>query len=206
MIALKKRKILFLLGGWLYSWPNGYWHTNKFGEGEMASDRLRVEAAYLFWKHNQDFIIMPSGRQGRLSEIVPSDVFISGVIKKELVELGVKSENIIEEDKSGSTVEQLKELVNIIQKYEPKEILVLSNEWHLPRTQAMINFHPALLLLKKKSNFKLLSAEDVLLKYDKIKWNDIIEKNRKSPEVLRNIEMEQNGVKQIKNGTYKFTS
>lgn len=101
-----------ILGGILKKNKSG-WHTTSFNEGndfEGVGDRLRVIAGrYLYdkvIKNNSDIFIIVSGGRGRLKSIkgVPT---VAEVIKKELIELGVPSESIMQEDDSGNTFEQL---------------------------------------------------------------------------------------------------
>ena len=58
--------------------------------------------------------------------------------------------------------------------------------------------------LMKSNDLKLISAEEICLKHNRNKWNDIICKAYNSKAMKERIKLEQKGVKQIKQGKYKF--
>ena len=201
---MDKKMAIVILGGGLIKDKKGQWRTTNFGEpgdnfGTMG-DRIRVVAGYYFYKKNPDILIIASGGRGQFSHIKDAPP-VAAVIKQELMEFGVPEEKIIEEVKSYNTYEQLCEIKKIARGKGWQKIEVISNKWHLPRVEAMIEKFEELNSLK--TIYKLISAEEVLIKEDKTKWEPIIEQAYASGEMRRRIESEQKGVNDIEAGIYK---
>src|SRR5262245_40347481 len=99
-------------------------------------DQFRVIAAsYLFRETATGILIIASG--GEATKDQPS---IARVITEELISLGIPRNWIIEEDQSKDTHQQLKGLCQIIKARNLVEVRLISNEWHLPRIQAMVEW------------------------------------------------------------------
>ena len=114
---------------------------------------------------------------------------------------------IIEEDKSNTTYQQLLELQKMARKHKIKNIIIISNKYHLPRVQAMIEYGLGLNIFKKmfdNLDIKLKSAEEILIKHESEKWGKVISKIYKDNDMIARIELEKKGVEQIKKGTYNF--
>ena len=194
-----------IMGGSLIKEKNGRWRTTGFEEGDsfgVLGDRLRVVAAGFLYKKDGEFIIVLGGR-GQLKNI-PDSPAVSEVIKEELVELGVRPENIFCEKNSGSTFEQLRELGDIAGKESLKTLTIITNEYHLPRIKALVQYNQ--ILTKAFSHCRLVfkSAESILLEYDSESWEEIIAAAYKSEAVKKRIASELAGAEQIKDGTYVY--
>lgn len=188
--------LISILGGHIRN-HHGAWQTNKF-EG-FSHDRLRVLAACSLYKRNpaQTTLLL----QGGLAEgLKPS---IASVLKTELLALGILSEHILMEERSYSTFSQLLELNAIILKLKPEQLIIVSNEWHLPRVEAMIKRKPELQELSKQKH-QLYAAEEVLLRENDGIWKEAIENVRLSDDVRDHIAKERQGVDQIQLGTYRY--
>ena len=197
---------IVVIGGGL--WKDGNtWRTIDLGEGEdkygTINDRWRVEAAYELWKNNPDFLIIASGGKGQLKETLGAPT-ISSVIKKELSELGVPPLKVLEENKSGTTYEQLKALPNFARLQKIGELKLLSNGWHLPRIKAMLECAPDLKDLFRDFHVELISAEAVLLTERPEYWQKRIEEAKRHPGMKNRLAIEEKGVKQIIGGSYKY--
>ncbi|HEY9584297.1 MAG TPA: YdcF family protein [Candidatus Paceibacterota bacterium] len=198
---------LVVLGGGLRQDKSGRWRTT-LGEKEMGrhgllNDRLRVVAASALWAENKNLILIASGGKGHVEGRLPDNLTLSKVIKEELIELGVPAENIIEENKSGSTYEQLTAVKNMMKSGELSgKISIISNDYHLPRIKAMIEYTKLKDDLSGKT--ELVGAEDVLMKYKKAEWGDFIDKSKHTPAMIERLNNEKKGVEQIKSGTYKL--
>lgn len=196
-------KIIFIMGGALIK-DAGIWRTANYDEGDnfgVSGDRLRVLAAAYLYKNNKNLNFTVLGGRGQLKKI-PGSPAVAKVIKRELINLGVPAAKIAVEEKSGNTYEQLVALKNIIKKVETEEFAVISNQHHFPRIKAMLEQAPGLNGLKGKAEF--ISAEKVVIKYGEKKWKKIIDKARRSPAMKARVKLERAGVKQIKQGTYKY--
>lgn len=185
-------KIIFILGGFLRRKNNG-----SYGSDQLSY--LRVLAGYYLYKNlskKNKVKLIVSGGKGIYEEIrgVPP---VAPVMKRELVMLGIRPKEI-KIDKTDFTYPELVWLKNRI---DGEEAFVVSNTYHLPRIRTMINFLPELQKLKTK--VKLVSAEKIVLKFNK-KMRSKIHNLNKSPEMKKKITSEKKGVKALKSGNYKF--
>lgn len=208
IIGRREQRYIFLLAGGIHKDKNGRWHST-FGEREgdklgRTDNRLRVLASYELWKKDKDINIISSSGRGQYDKELPEGLTVAGILRQELVALGVPKHKIIEEIKSGTTWSQLKALEEMLYSGEVSgEVFVLSNGWHLPRVKAMIDYTP---LKKKFKNFnvKFISAENVLLKNNGKHWSKFIENSEKSPSMKKRLALERGGVREIIAGTYLF--
>jgi len=200
---------------------DGKWRTlMSLDEGDdfgASCDRLRVVAANYLYQDNPNLLIVASGGRGQFRDI-PDSPPVAAIVKKELIEMGVPEKAILEEAGSNNTFEQLKEIKKLVAQEKFGKIGILSNEWHLPRIKAMVENFPELkdigvLCQITRSTrdisgilpvIDFLPAEDILLKYDREKWREIIDSIRASEEIKKRIGTEQKGVGDIKAGRYKI--
>lgn len=193
----EKATLLSLLGGVIWN-HQGVWQTSGLdGPGDDVGstyDRFRVlAAAYLYHKNSASMTLLAQG--GLATSTKPS---IAYVMKEELRALDVPAEAILLEERSYSTFSQLNEL-NL---QSPRDLIILSNEWHLPRIRAMIELLPELENLQVQ-NPQLVAAEEILLQEDPHKWRAIIDAIRQRKDILARIKKERQGIEQLKAGTYK---
>lgn len=201
---MKNKEAIVILGGWLIKDKDNNWRTTTFNENDDSislGDRLRVVAGSFLYKNDRNQFLIASGGKGKLKD-VPNIFNVSAIIKKELIELGVPANKIIEENKSNNTYEQLQELKKIIKNKRLNQIIIISNGYHLPRLEAMINIDIELKKLFKEAVIKLKSAEEVVLKYDPEKWRDIINNAYSSQAMKKRIKLEEKGVRDINIGKY----
>jgi len=192
----------------------GIWRTTYFKEKEGfgAGDTLRVVAGYYLYKkltsNHIETIVLVQGGYGKLAhDMIWMPPLPSAVMKNELIALGVPSECIIEESKSGNTHQQLNILLDIVHEKNPQHISIVSNAYHLPRVKAIIEYLAALSYFKElllKSILELVPAEEICLMNDREKWEHIIKEAYDSQEMKRRIEIENRGAEDIKNGTYQI--
>ena len=205
------RKTFVVLGGALMKDSAGNWRTTNFNEGDnfgISGDKLRIRAADLLVKSLGDkanFLIIASGGKGQYKDI-PGAPTVSAVIKKELIGLGVPANQIIEENKSGNTYQQLMALKKMIKEKRLQNVIIISNKHHLPRLKTFIGYDAELKQMSRQSNIglKLVAAEDILLKYEPTVWQKTITEAYASKAMKKRIALEKRGVRQIKAGTYKF--
>jgi hypothetical protein len=144
-------------------------------------------------------LIIASG--GEATENQPS---IANAIRGELVSLGVPDDSIIEEVQSKDTHQQLKGICQIIKERGLVEVRLISNVWHLPRIQAMVECSPALDVLRQ-IRWTLIAAEEVLLRSDLHKWKPIIESMWSDPRTAQRIALEKKGELEMREGIYRLT-
>lgn len=204
-LSMKNKEAIIILGGGLAN-DHGQWRTTGFDEGESfgaMGDRLRVEAAYILYKKNPELLIISSGSQGQYKNI-PDVPTLAEVIKRELMDLGVPERLISKEDQSANTLQQLQALKTVINEKNLTNLFIISNQYHLPRLRAMIEKDDYLQSMLKKEEIKLISAEEVLIDHNPVKWQEFISKAYQSKAMKNRIIMEKKGVQQIKDGTYKL--
>lgn len=198
-------KIYIILGGGLIKEKNKWRTTNFNEENTFCADgsNIRMVAGSYLYKNDHKSSLIASGGKGQYKNI-PNAPNVSSVLKKELIELGIPEKKIIEEKKSNNTWQQLQELKKIINKNKIKQIVVISNKYHLSRITAMIKKDNELNKLFEQSVIKLKSAEDIVLKYSPKKWKSIIKNAYNSELIKQRIKLEEKGVQDIKTGIYKL--
>ncbi len=206
-LSMQDRNTIYILGGGLTKGKDGVWRTidwkttdERFGK---TADRFRIIAAHLLYEKNPDSILIASGGQGQLKEVLHDDLTVAHVMKRELTLLGVPEKAIEEESTSGTTAGQLRALIGFVVKDRLNRVCILSNRYHLPRIRTLIEHVPGLATLRKM-RIELISAEEVLLQYKPAKWHQIIDEFYDDPDTKAMLESEERGVRQIKDGTYRY--
>lgn len=190
--------IISLLGADIYKDNAGLWHScdlnMRENPGRAPGDSFRVAAASYLAKRGA--LIYAQG--GLADDIHPP---IADVMEHELRDLGIPRPQIATEVHSKTTLSQLIQLQDFLRRKMPKHILILTNEWHLPRVKAMVeHFTECSTLRSMKPVF--MSAEEVLLQYDPKQWQQKVVQARIRPEMKEIIALEKKGVQQIENGSY----
>lgn len=194
--------VIAILGGGLIKDDNG-WRTANFEESDnfgVLGDSLRVEAANCLYQDNPEILIIASGGKGRFKDNKEAPN-LSAVIKKELIDLGVPEKNIIEEPESDSTFEQLVKIKAMGRDLGLKNIGIISNKYHLPRIKEMME---TILELEGLKSANLVSAENILLDHDYVRWEKIIQKAYKSEAVKIRLAAENHGIEDLRKGRYKL--
>ena len=183
---MTNKKAIIIFGGGMVK-DKGVWRTTNLDEGTALGalgDRLRVEAANILYKKNPQLMIVASGGKGMYRDINDAPP-VAEIIKKELIDLGVKSQSIYKEEQSDTTWQQLQELINIIKDKELSQAIVVSNRYHLPRILAMIESDNELCELLKENKIQVISAEEILIKHDPEKWQHNIDNVYNSEEMKK---------------------
>ena len=205
MKEMESPDVVFVLGGGLMK-ENGAWRTTRFDEGDThgaLGDSLRVAAAAALFHKEPSARIIAIGGKGQYAK-VPDAPPVSRVIKDELVSLGVPGGIIETEESSGTTWQQLRAVKRFIAGLPPTGLCIVSNRYHIPRVKAMAEADWELLRLLETGTLTLVSAEEVLLDHDRIAWEETINTAYKTDAMRRRIQLEEEGVRQIHEGTYHF--
>lgn len=200
-------KLIAILGGWIEKDADGVWRSTGFdmkNHHGAPGSRLRVESAAVLFGENSNALVVALGGRGQLSS-VPGAPALAEVMKRELMELGVPEGKIIEEKNSGTTYQQLRELLKIAEKISADEITIVSNRYHLPRVRAMVESAPSVKDAAGKYKINFISAEEVLIGENPGKWKGAIESAYADAEMKELMQKEEEGVLQIREGKYKFT-
>lgn len=198
-----QKKAIALLSAGVKKNKQGKWETTTLYDfyPEAPGNKIRVRATYLYWKHHDDYMILTSGGLGCGVKKEDKDrLFLSTILKNELIELGVVPDAIIEESKSSKTYQQLIEIDKLIEDKQYAEIFIITNSYHIDRVQEMIK----VLDLQNRDKFKILSAEEICLHLEPGVWEDEFKKAYDSKDMKKIIAAEQNGIRQLKDGTYEF--
>lgn len=206
-----KGEVIAILGGGLKK-DGRKWRTTNFDEGDefgCLGDRLRVVAgSYLYRdreKANPNLLMVASGGRGQL-EKVPGAPTLAEVISEELADLGVPAEKILKENQSANTYQQLRELDNLVLNRGLTKFFIISNEYHLPRVQAMIELAPGLYNLRNlrlNNSLFLESAEKIVLSRERFQWEDVIKRVYATEAMKERVRLEESGVAKIRAGTYQ---
>ncbi|OGC86112.1 hypothetical protein A3D70_01820 [Candidatus Adlerbacteria bacterium RIFCSPHIGHO2_02_FULL_54_18] len=195
------KKLISILGADIWN-DGGVWRTNGLdGPGDQSGvtlDRFRVVAGAYLAESQKDVTLLVQGGYAEGSR--PS---IASVMQKELIEFGVPVHQILLEEQSHSSYVQLLELQKIAVRERPAHLQIISNEWHLPRLKAMLEYREELSTLHTMHP-EFIAAEEVLVREYPEEWQDTIAAVRKLPAVLARIKKEQQGAEQIRDGTYRF--
>jgi hypothetical protein len=195
------KTLISLLGAYLVK-EGDQWRSNDLNVRQSASDTIitsfRVNAAASLLKIDQEAVIYLQG--GLADQSHPS---LAVVMQLELLALGISKERMLLEEKSERTFQQLYELQTFVLENHPSHIKILSNEWHLPRVQAMVNLVSVFAALRAFS-LQYVAAEEVLIDEDPETWRSVIATARLLPAVQKAITQEKRGIEQIHDGTYKF--
>ena len=195
---------VIILGGGLKKDDTGKWRTTTFDEGDnfgIDGSRLRVLAGAHLFKDNLDQLVIASGGKGQLKDIKDAPC-VSEVIRAELIGIGVNSENIVTETESGNTYEQLQKLKDIIQERGIEHAIIISNKYHLPRIEAMIEQDEEFKGMMDNIRIETQSAEKILIEHEP-KWEQKIESAYNSEAMRKREALEQKGVQDIKKEKYK---
>jgi uncharacterized SAM-binding protein YcdF (DUF218 family) len=195
---------IVILGGTIKREGNEWVSTSLTASDDFfgaPGGALRVEAATIIAKNYPNAAVVASGGKGYDSGNLPDErPVLADVIRRELIEYGVAASRILMETNSNNTYQQLQELENIIGDHQWKHIVMVTNRWHVPRTHAMLAAKFPTLL----SRVTITSAEDILLENEPATWKRQIDEAYESDFLKKRIAVEEQGVQQIKAGTYQF--
>jgi len=194
-----------VLCGGLVETPDGNWRTTTFDDSGdhvgILGDRLRIDAASYLYRDIPGARFIVSGGKGHL-QIYPNAPAMAPIMRKELLETGVPDDHIIVDDKTNSTYRQIMAIERYSKEYGFNTFGIISNDFHLPRIEAMckhLNPIPALLA---HIQVTLISAEEVCIDADKERWEPIIYTAYHSDAMKKRITLEQKGVADIVAGHY----
>lgn len=107
-------------------------------DGEEVSNRLkgRLDKTIEYYNKNRDVTIIVSGGQGKDEKISEAEA-----MEKYLINKGISSNQIIKENKSTSTIENIKFSLTILKDLGAldEEVLIITSDYHLFRAQMIAN-------------------------------------------------------------------
>lgn len=186
----------------------GRWVSTDLSEEDMLfgspGGKLRVFATWVLANLHPSALIFTGGGKGYAVPVGTTEEYplLAEIVHDELREAGVPLERIVLERESNTTYQELEELAELIKREGHKFVVVVTNRYHVARTQAMIEMKfPE---LREKATVEVVAAEDVLLEDDPSYWRAIIDPVYSSEWMKKLFDMEENGRRQIADGTYKF--
>lgn len=206
-------EVIVVLGGNLVK-DGGIWRTTTFDEHDdfgCMGDSLRVIAASVVYKRlargGAKVRIVASGGRGQSLGRIPGVPTVAEVIAREVTALGIVESDVLTEESSGNTYQQLRECDGLFEKFGWRKGIIISNRYHLPRVNALLKKGLALTVLPDMLHSGALvceSAEAILLKTDSARWKETIQKAYAGEAMKARIALEEKGVQDIKKGTYAF--
>lgn len=164
---------------------------------------MRVIAAVtLFLKEvSKRFVFCTGITQKNISQFgkdVPTEALVYFRIFLQLIrEEMLEPEEIILEEKSTTTLENIREVLDIIKDRKWKKVAIVSSAYHIRRVKALCSM--ALKQVGLNVSVDFLSAEGVLMPG---KYDEIIKNAYKTEEARKRIKNERAGVQDIKEGRY----
>jgi len=208
--VLKRVKYLFIALGDIENGAGG-WRSSRDDAFGLVMSYERVIAAHAAWSlSGRSITLIPSGGRTNLpGESQHNDPTISSVAKRELQELGVYDQYIIEEPRAYNTLEQIRfcaELALDRGWWHVAELGMLAPSWQIPRIRALIDSlsrteadSPLESMLPLK-NMSLIPMERVLIELDPSRWTPFFRDLEGSPEMRELRNREQRGVTQLLTG------
>lgn len=165
--------------------------------------RLRVAAVSILSQECKDAQIIAGGHKGfDVPEGHEERPFLSEILLQELCEHGVPVERIILETESNTTYQKLKFLEMRANDIGLGQIAIVTNRYHIPRLNAMIDAEfPS---LRERIVSGIVAAEDVLIAHNPQRWEAFINDAYASEFMSLRKNMEEHGLEQILTGVYKF--
>ena len=179
------------------------WVSTALTEGDdeygAPGQSLRVEAAALLAHKYPHALLVPSGGRGYESHDMTQPL-LSEVMRDELLERGIRKQRIVLEKSSNSTFQQLEAIQKMLIDRTWKQVLIVTNRWHVPRVEAM--------LVTRFSDMadavKVVAAEEILIENSPEKWKSAIDKAYRSEFLKRRITHEEEGIRRIRDGSYHY--
>jgi coenzyme F420-reducing hydrogenase delta subunit len=204
----KREHAIILLPAGIKQDQSGRWVSTDLSEADdklgAPGGKLRVYAAMHLLREHDDAILITGGGLGYdvKEGVSVKRPFLAEILMDELRELGVDETRVILEQNSNSTYQEIQEVERLMYEHGLKQLTFISNRYTLPRLETMIAVKFS--HLENHATLSFVAAEDVLERVDPQTWTATIREAYASGYLIRRIEREQNGIAQIKDGTYIF--
>ncbi|MBU0660593.1 YdcF family protein [Patescibacteria group bacterium] len=202
-----RHALLFLSAGIIQD-SQGNWIStqleNPLGKGFAPGGETRLWATkYLFDQKEFDYIMVPGGKGNdkNLADVVHPSIYT--IVLQELIDMEIPEDKIIGEEQSNNTYEQLLYSIDLLKKNDVGSVTIISSDYHIPRIKAMITYKKELAFYNDIQTIFVL-AEELCINMDPTRWKDHIEKVYASSWMNNLQKKEEQGIQQIKDGTYLF--
>ncbi|MDO8561483.1 MAG: YdcF family protein [bacterium] len=184
----------------------GRWVSTDLSQEDDAlgapGGALRVQAvAILAGRYPRAAIVATGGKGYDIPANYPENrPLLCEILERELREAGISPDRIILERGSGTTYQQLRALSALTGEREWIHMAMVTNRWHIPRTRMILESK----LPEFKSIITIVSAEEVLIANNPHEWESVIAEAYASEWLAERILKEEQGIKDIREGTYDF--
>ena len=188
---------------------SGIWHSTGLTEADNATGApggiLRVEAAGALYKQNPELIfVAPGGKGTDIKNDSPDRPLLSEMLKRELMQVGILEGAIVQERTSSTTYGILKNILPILGDNRDSRILLISNKYNMGRLKAIIENADDIKDEYSELSLEYKSAEEVLINCEQDKWEELISEFYNAEFMTGRLAKEEEGCRQILQGTYKF--
>lgn len=175
--------------------------------GLMGGGKARVIAAVEVLKY------FPTLKVVTTSYVEKDTPTHAQIMSDELISMGVNPSRIVLEENSNSTISELIEMVQLSDENKWKNVVVISNRYHIPRLEEMYKrieiLHPDNVFISRLRkleqsgfNIKFAAAEDIL-PLRSVRYKKLIDEMQNSLEYKKRVEAEENGLQAVKTGDYR---
>lgn len=210
--------VAVILGGGLYLHgenylPTRYAHSDEFG---MLGGEMRVNAALaLYLQEGAANFLFSTGisakQLAKYGDQVPpeakiyAEYFLHRLTKLKQNSSSLPLPNIFLEDISTNTASNLVEVATILKGKGWQNIAIISSDYHIPRIAALFTLLQDNGQITTDCHVSFLSAEQLVREMYPGRYDREIIAAYNSPEALKRIENEKNGLQDIKLGKYVYT-
>lgn len=197
---------IVVLAGGIKRDVSGRWVSTELtaADNELCAPggKLRVLAAAALATTYPNAAVVASGGKGYdVPKDAPEDrPMLAEIVRDELLECGVPGNRIMLEQNSNTTYQQLQELETVVAQRNWRSVIVVTNRYNLARLRAMLEAKFPKLIKPVKP----VSAEEILLENEPVRWGAAFGEAYGSGFMAERIAKEEQGVSQIKDGTYQF--
>lgn len=184
---------IFPLSGGTIQDANGVWRSTTYEDRDafgVLGGIVRIRAGAILAQQYPNAFVVADARcmDGRL----PSHAEIHA---RELQELDVPLRRIVIEEKSETTGTQVSEALALAEARNWRHILIVSNEYHLPRIKAFCE------QINSPTSVTFVSAESILTQDDPLFATEF-ERVKHMPAYRERLDAEAQGVQALKEGHY----
>ncbi|MDO8510283.1 MAG: ElyC/SanA/YdcF family protein [bacterium] len=194
------------LSEWLVRNSGGKWAIAPYGstdfDGAMLGGSIRLAAVKLLHGRENFDTFIAIGGKGKHGDYEYPD--ISAFVRREFVRMGIARSSIIRISGPASTYAELHALKKFLMTKESTRLTVVSNEHHLGRIKAMMEYDPELRFLGREGRMIVRAAERIALEYAFSDWIEVITKARESEAIEKRRALEEHGILDLKAGRYRF--
>jgi len=206
---------LFALAGGIIASPNrangwrtfGWSHTSE--HGIATASRTRVIATAEIAEAVPNMLIVTDS----YNRFDPDEPTMASVVKNELIHRGVDEDRVLMEEDSFSTFTELTEMIKMALDKGWTKVLILSNEYHLPRISEMYarlneivddaEFQELLQTFKDGGGKVEFTSAEPVMRVSSPWYDRYLDAAERSPQYVKTLEGEAQGLADLRAGKYR---